>query len=124
MQRPDKLVLVVEDEESLIFLVRKQLKKLGFQADFAKDGEEAVRKSSSSQYSCVLMDVHLPNMSGIEAAKAIRAQESANNQSAVPIIAITADPDRKQCFQAGMNDYLFKPVLIETLRKTLERWLA
>jgi len=124
MQRSDKLVLVVEDEESLQFLVQKQLSKLGVKADFAKDGEEAVRKISSAKYSVVLMDVHLPNMSGIEAVKAIRARETANNQDAIPIIAITADPDRKQCFQAGMNDYLFKPVLIESLKKTLDRWMA
>jgi CheY-like chemotaxis protein len=124
MQQPDKLVLVVEDEESLQFLVSKQLSKLGLKAEFARDGEEAVRKFNSSQYSIVLLDIHLPKMSGLETAKAIRAQETANNQTAIPIIAITADPDRKQCFQAGMNDYLFKPVMIETLKKTLDRWMA
>ena len=73
----------------------------------------------------ILMDVSMPVMNGLEASRAIRALESGSGHR-VPIVAVTAhvlDGDREQCFSAGMDDYLMKPIGIDRLEEKLDRWL-
>jgi CheY-like chemotaxis protein len=102
-------VLVVEDDQTCIALVGKLLQSLGYRAEFATNGVEAVNAFVPGKFSAILMDVQMPVMDGLEATSAIRALESG---SRVPIIAFTANAmpgDRERCLAAGMDDFLAKP---------------
>ena len=100
------------------------LKNLGYQADVARNGMEALEAVSSRRYDLVLMDCHMPEMDGFEATQCLRARGAYCAQ--LPIIAMTASAfteDRDACLAAGMTDYLSKPVREAELGKKLERWL-
>lgn len=121
---PSAAVLVVDDDETLRFLARRQLKHLGFECDFAIDGQEAVAKADANRYKLILMDVQMPEMDGLEATVKIRSNEAAKNIEYTPIVAVTAMADKQRCYDAGMNDFMFKPVAIDELRKMLTRWVS
>jgi PAS domain S-box-containing protein len=100
------------------------LKKLGLSADLASNGEEAVRAFHSGRYDLVLMDCQMPEVDGFQATRRIRDLETPGRH--VPILAMTANAmegDRERCLQAGMDDYLPKPVTLDALREALARWL-
>lgn len=118
----DSPVLVVEDNESMRKLVTTQLKKLGYLADVATNGKEALDKLSVNTYSLVLMDVQMPVMDGLEATKAVREREKQTGAHAV-IIALTGHCSRTDCLASGMDDFIAKPMNIATLKQTMERWL-
>jgi CheY-like chemotaxis protein len=102
------------------------LKKFGLSADVVVNGAEAVRALETVPYDLVLMDVQVPVMDGLAAARRIRAPHSAVKNHQIPIIAMTAraiQGDREQCLNAGMNDYVTKPILPHVLAKTLGKWL-
>jgi CheY-like chemotaxis protein len=118
------LVLVVEDDFTLRYLAKRQLASLGFACDLAEDGAEALEKVQSQEYVLILMDVQMPIMSGLEAAQAIRQHEAGNNSDAfTPIIAMTANPEKQRCFDAGMNDFMFKPISLLQMEEALTRWV-
>lgn len=123
MSTKAKMILVVEDDETLRLLATKQLAKLGFEGHAVADGSEAVEKASVVDYSLILMDIQMPRMDGIEATSAIRQLESKKKNARVPIIAMTANPDKQRCLDAGMDDFIFKPVMLGQLRELLDRWL-
>lgn len=123
MSSNTKMILVVEDDETLRLLATKQLAKLGFEGHAVADGSEAVEKAAKVDYSLILMDIQMPRMDGIEATSAIRQLETAKKNARVPIIAMTANPDRQRCLDAGMDDFIFKPVMLGQLKELLERWL-
>jgi CheY-like chemotaxis protein len=116
-------ILVAEDDLTLRFLTRRQLTKLGFECDLAIDGKEAFEKASTTKYGLIIMDVQMPNMNGLEATKAIRVLEKSTKEPYTPVIAMTANPDKQSCIDAGMNDFVFKPVRLDDLEKILSRWL-
>jgi CheY-like chemotaxis protein len=92
--------------------------------DLAEDGLQALQMARETPYALILMDMQMPRMNGIESARRIRA-DSLNRDS--PIIAMTANAfaeDRKACLEAGMNDFLSKPVEPEVVFETLLKWLA
>ena len=104
-------LLLVEDNALNQKLMILSLRKLDIVPDIAEDGEEAVEKSSMSQYDYILMDVMMPVMDGYQATKAIRKQESLSGQRSY-IIGLTSnvyDSDRQKCLEAGMDDYMSKP---------------
>jgi two-component system sensor histidine kinase/response regulator len=107
-----------------------QLRNLGYTADIAVNGREAVAALRRRSYALVLMDAQMPVMDGIEATRAIRAAQAAGDPAfpaALRIIAMTANAmsgDREACLAAGMDDYLAKPVRPDALRDTLARHLA
>jgi PAS domain S-box-containing protein len=116
-------ILVAEDNKVNQMVTMRMLQKMGCQAELACDGAAAVRSVETNSYDIVLMDVHMPLVDGLEAARRIRAMPSA--QSSVPIVALTASAtteDRARCLAAGMNDYLSKPIQMEALRQALDRW--
>ncbi len=116
-------LLLVEDNPVNQLVATKMLKKLGCQADIAGNGREALEALSRGAYDLVLMDCQMPEMDGFEATRSIRAGEPEGRRQ--PIIAMTAlamSGDRERCLAAGMDDYLSKPVKIEALRETLQRW--
>jgi CheY-like chemotaxis protein len=97
-----------------------QLKKLGYEANAVTNGLDAVERVQKTPYDVVLMDCHMPEMNGYEATQAIR--QIAGRAQLIKIIAVTANADpeeRKKCLDAGMDDYLIKPIKIEKLSQVL-----
>ena len=119
-------LLLVEDHPINQQVARGMLKKLGFGTDIANDGREALDCLSQKEYHLVLMDCQMPVMDGYQATQAIRHQASGIKNPNIPIIAMTANAmagDRQRCLDAGMNDYLPKPIRQEMLSAMLEKWL-
>jgi PAS domain S-box-containing protein len=117
-------VLVVEDNAVNQKVALRQLARLGVQAEVAVNGREAVAMLDAVAYDLVLMDCQMPEMNGYEATAAIR-RGSGPNQS-VPIVAMTADvvtSGRQRSLDAGMSDYMSKPVELEDLARILRTWL-
>lgn len=122
------LALVVEDNEVNQRVACALLRRFGFQTISAENGEVAVRLVTGGRhtYDLILMDCQMPIMDGYEAARSIRAWETAHEREALPIIALTADAlpgTDYACKSAGMNDYLAKPVRKEKLRNVINRWM-
>lgn len=113
-------ILVVDDDVTLRWVVCKQLDKLGLAADSAANGREALQRVEKWPYQLILMDVMMPVMDGCEAAKEIRKREETLGLPPVPIIALTADPDKEKCIEAGMTDYMLKPLDLEGLKNLLQ----
>lgn len=108
---PGAPVLVVDDLEESRTLVGKVLQQLGYEAEFAKNGNEAVKAFAPGKYSAILMDIAMPGMDGPDATRRIREIEAATG-SHVPIIALTANVLAgacEKCLAAGMDDFLGKP---------------
>jgi two-component system sensor histidine kinase/response regulator len=123
--RQGKLILVAEDNEINQKVIRQQLGLLGYVADIASDGREALQRWQSGDYALLLTDLHMPEMDGFELVQTIRSAEA--GQRHLPIVALTANAlkgEREHCLGAGMDDYLSKPVQLEDLRLTLEKYLA
>lgn len=114
-------LLLAEDGETNRIVVQAMLKDSGYQIDVAHDGQEAVDAVSRFPYDVILMDVYMPNMDGLEATRRIRALDRGKD---IPIIALTAnamDGDREKFMEAGMTDYLPKPVKKNDLLVALAR---
>jgi PAS domain S-box-containing protein len=119
-------ILLAEDNITNQQVAVGILKKLGLCADAVADGAEAVKALESIPYDLVLMDVQMPVMNGAEATRQIRNPQSNVRDHAIPIIAMTAHAmrgDRERCIEAGMNDYVSKPVSPQALAEVLARWL-
>ncbi len=114
-------ILIVEDNPSNLKLISSQLSALGYKADLASNGKEALKLTRTLDYALVLTDCNMPIMDGYELTTEIR-----KNNSRIPVIALTADafPEREQeCLTAGMNDRIVKPVSLKQLDTMLEKWL-
>jgi len=101
------------------------VEKLGYRADVASNGAEAVRVLSEMRYDAVLMDCHMPEMDGFDATREIRKNEPEGRHT--PVIAMTASAlsgDRERCLAAGMDDYISKPIKMHVVAAVLERWLG
>ena len=124
LRRQGRLILVAEDNEINQKVILAQLDVLGFVADVAIDGRDALRRWSSGQYGLLFTDLHMPEMDGYQLTRAIRASEPAGVHA--PIVALTANAikgEAERCREVGMDDYLTKPVPLESLRALLARWL-
>ena len=116
-------ILLVEDEPINSEVSCCLLEDVGLLVDLASDGVEAVTMARTERYALILMDMQMPNLNGIDATRAIRA-DSLNMDT--PILAMTAnayEEDRRACFAAGMNDHLGKPIHPEQLFVSLLKWL-
>lgn len=119
-----KWLLLAEDHAINRKIITVMLERLGYKVEHAANGVEAVEKADSKPFAAILMDVSMPEMDGLEATRRIRSNPAMAN---VPIIAMTAhamQDDRDRCMQAGMNDYLAKPVNKDELLATMSRWNA
>lgn len=119
-------VLLVDDNAINLLVAREMLLSLGVQVDSAEDGERALTLLSERHYALVFMDVMMPVLDGLEATRALRQREAQTGIPRTPVIALTANTlhgDRAVCLDAGMDDYLPKPVRVEDLARMLARWL-
>jgi len=115
-------ILVAEDNHTNQTVVGRMLQKLGCEADIAKNGREAVDALTAGEYDAILMDCMMPVMDGYEATRCIRRGEGGRDGLQIPIIALTANAmqgERERCIEAGMDDFLAKPVVRAALRSAL-----
>jgi signal transduction histidine kinase/ActR/RegA family two-component response regulator len=121
----DITLLLVEDNEINMQVMLAILDNLGCKADVARDGKEALDillKTNTNAYDLILMDCQMPTIDGYEATRMIRAGEAGDNVKNIPIVALTADAmesQKQKCFDAGMNDYLTKPIDVDLLKNVL-----
>jgi len=119
-------VLLAEDNMINRTIAEAMLRKLGYRVTLATNGREALECASSQAFDAILMDVQMPEMSGLDASRAIRAQEYGTLRR-IPIIALTANAmqgDREHCLAAGMDAYLSKPIHMPDLEKTLNLFVG
>jgi signal transduction histidine kinase/CheY-like chemotaxis protein/HAMP domain-containing protein len=120
-------ILLAEDNivnQKVVMHILK--KKLGYRADIATNGKEAIEYLKKMDYDLVLMDCQMPEMDGYEATQRIRDENSTVRNHKVPIIAMTANAmkgDREKCLKVGMDDYISKPIKIEKLADTIEHYI-
>ncbi|MFO7931700.1 MAG: response regulator [Desulfosalsimonas sp.] len=125
-------ILMAEDDISNQYPLQRLLTKMGHEVTIAENGQQVIDLLDKKDFDCVLMDIQMPVMDGVEAAKEIRRLEAEgsvlkekNNHSRIPIIALTAyamDGDREKFLEAGMDDYLAKPVQISDLERLLKKY--
>jgi len=115
-------ILVAEDDRTNQMVILAMLKKAGLQTTIANDGKEAVEKASSESFDIILMDIHMPNMNGYEATRALRERGFT-----LPILALTASvlkSEVKKCLEAGCDEHLNKPIDRPKLLQTLSKYLS
>ena len=121
-------ILLVEDNAVNQRVARLMMEKRGYLVEVAGDGNEAVEATARTLFAAVLMDCHMPRFDGYSATQAIRARDADEpGRPRVPIIAMTANAGpgaRERCLEAGMDDYVAKPVTSETLDGVLRRWVG
>jgi CheY-like chemotaxis protein len=128
MDYSGKRVLLVEDNELNVEVAEELLQLMELEVDKVFDGQQAVdivTEKPENYYDLILMDIQMPVMNGYEATRCIRQQKRKDLQE-IPIIAMTADAfaeDIKKAQEAGMNDHIAKPVDINKLRETIQKWI-
>lgn len=123
-RKPDVKILLAEDNPANQAVAKKQFKILGLDLDVVENGHEVLDAIENCSYSLVLMDCQMPMLDGLEATRIIR--EKGYTSSDLPIIALTAhafEEDRERCLDAGMDDFLSKPVMLDDLQRTVSSWL-
>ena len=120
------LVLLIDDHPTNRMVIARQLALAGYATEAADDGLQGLQRWRSGRYALLLSDVHMPGLGGYELARTIRAEEAQRHLPRTPIVALTASAvkgEAERCLSAGMDDYVAKPVGIQTLAATLQRWL-
>ena len=120
---PGRRILLTEDDMINREVAGELLREVGQNVDTAEDGLEAVELANQNQYDIILMDMQMPNMDGLTATRLIRAMP---NGAEIPILALTANAfaeDRERCLDAGMNDFIVKPIDPPVFFETLVKWL-
>jgi CheY-like chemotaxis protein len=114
------LILIVEDNPIVRRIAQLHMRRYAIDVHTAVDGIEAVEANHLHNYDLILMDVQLPRMNGLEAARTIREEEKKAGKKRVPIIAVAASTLRSSCIEAGMDDYVDKPADYDRIVRT---WL-
>ncbi|MEZ0260426.1 MAG: response regulator [Alphaproteobacteria bacterium] len=121
-------VLLAEDELLNVAFMQKLLPRMGFeQVDIAMNGQEAYHAFLKGSYDLILLDCHMPGLSGYEVVRDIRVEEKKSGRFPVPVIAMTAEAmeeTRKLCLEAGMDEYVSKPVDMARFKQLLQYWVT
>jgi len=120
----EKRILMVEDNKVNQQVLMIMLKNLGLSADVANDGVEGIEAIAQQDFDLVLMDWQMPRMDGLEATRKIRAMTGVDGPAIIAVTANAMSGDVEQCLEAGMDDYLSKPVQKEKLESMLRKWLS
>ena len=120
--KPGTTALVVEDNPLNQKVIKLFLEDFGCTVDVASNGTEALEKMAKP-YHIIFMDISLPDMSGLEVTKRFRAEHPDNSATIVALTAHALKADREVCLDAGMNDYLVKPLVLKELCGILNKWL-
>jgi PAS domain S-box-containing protein len=125
LEQPSKgRILVVEDNAVNQLVATGLLAALGYTTDTADDGLAAIEAARDGGYDAILMDVQMPRMDGYTATRHIRAHENGRHRPIIAMTAAAVEGERERCLEAGMDDFLTKPVDAGRLDETLKRWLA
>ncbi len=119
-------ILLVDDSETIQLVILGILDSLGLCADVVNSGSESIQALSHEDYDLVLMDIQMPDLDGYQTTRIIRNPASTVRNHHIPIIAMTGNigaSERKACLEAGMDDYLAKPIYRQELTIILSRWL-
>jgi PAS domain S-box-containing protein len=119
-------ILVAEDNPLNQRVAVGLLSRLGYECDTVANGQQAIEAARTGRYQLVLLDVSMPDIDGLEVARRIRAHERATGAARLLLVAVTAHAypeDRRRCLEAGMDDFLPKPVSLDALSSMLSRWL-
>ncbi len=119
-------VLVAEDNRLNVELLINILEYYGVDYTHVETGECALKAFEQARFDLVVMDRHLPGISGLEATESIRALEQNEGRERTPIIALTASAiagDRQICLAAGMDDYVSKPFKMDSIRQMIDKWV-
>ncbi|WP_147819397.1 PAS domain-containing hybrid sensor histidine kinase/response regulator [Salidesulfovibrio onnuriiensis] len=125
--KPGITLLLAEDDEVNRFTIKRYLEKNGYRVFAAEDGQQALDLFREHEFQCILMDIQMPGVDGLDATAAIREQEQRENRTPVPIIALTAHAmqgDRERFLEAGMDEYLSKPLELDALMEAIEAILS
>ena len=114
-------ILLAEDNAVNQKLALRLLEQMGYRADVASNGLEAVESVARQKYDVILMDVQMPEMDGLEATRQIVTNWSRNHPRIIGLTANALEGDREMCLAAGMADYISKPIRVEELVAALER---
>jgi CheY-like chemotaxis protein len=117
-------ILIVEDTDSVVMLVRDYLELAGYKVAVARDGVAGVSRAISLQPDLILMDVQMPGMDGLEATRRIRQENTLRHTPIFALTALAMTSDRERCIEAGMNDYISKPVNLRQLVKMIQSHLS
>lgn len=119
-------ILVVEDSFINQRVLSLVLSKQGYEVDFANNGFEGITLLAQNDYNLILMDVNMPVMNGYEATRLIRRNEDIETKNNIPIIALTGNvgiEEEGNCLDAGMNDFISKPIDKDILVHKIEKWV-
>jgi len=119
-----RTILLVEDTDSVVLMLRDYLELSGYNVEVARDGLEGVSKSIALQPDLILMDVQMPGLDGLDATRRIRKEPGLKSTPIIALTALAMPSDRERCYEAGMNDYFSKPINLRELVKTMERHLS
>jgi CheY-like chemotaxis protein/HPt (histidine-containing phosphotransfer) domain-containing protein len=125
-QAEGTLVLLADDHPTNRLLLVRQLNTLGYAAEAVENGKDALERWKSGRFALLVTDCHMPEMDGYQLAREIRRIEAASGAARIPILACTANAvqgEAAHCFEAGMDDFLPKPVEMAQLMQKLDRWL-
>jgi len=124
-ERKPLRILVVDDNTINLTVAREMLAKLGYTAETALGGEEALQQLSSIPFDLILLDCQMPGMDGYEFTRVVRGNPTLILDSTIPILAVTANAtleNRERCLAAGMDDFIAKPISLKVLREKIEQW--
>ncbi|MDD0854158.1 ATP-binding protein [Halobacteriovorax sp. GB3] len=121
-EKKEYKILIADDNKVNQIVARKFLQKLGYQPDVVDNGQEAYEAQVDKSYDIIFMDGHMPILDGYEATVEIRKEESSIKQPwIIALTASTQEEDKKRCIDSGMNDFIPKPLTIDTLKEALKR---
>lgn len=119
-------ILLCEDNEVNMRVAAMILKRLNLNIDYAENGQEAINKFMHVKYNMILMDCMMPVIDGYQATREIRKIEKENKMSRTAIVALTAnatEEDRQKCLEAGMDDFIPKPIKREFIEEKINKWI-
>ena len=115
-------ILLAEDNVSSQKVAKQMLKRLGYRADIVANGIEALQALGRQHYDLVLMDIRMPEMDGLQATRIIRQRWPDNGPKIIAITAYALQGDKEKCIEAGMDDYISKPIKVNELAEVLKKY--